>query len=135
MTKVTVLYPSNDTNNAESNKSSLVLLIEYNGYSALFTGDISGATETLLFGNIGEVDIYKAAHHGSKFSSYQLPLSALSPRFSIVSVGDNAFGHPHEWAIENLEEYSEQVYTTKDDYAIEFYIDKEITVDTYGEQE
>lgn len=135
VTKVTVLYPSSSTEIEERNDASLVLLLEYNGYRALFTGDISGATETQLFENIGEVDIYKAAHHGSKFSSYQLPLSVLSPEHSVVSVGSNSYGHPHEWAIANLEEYSEQVYTTKEDYAIEFYIGKDIEVNTYGERE
>jgi len=135
VTKATVLYPYNDTVAQEKNDTSLVLLVEYNGYTALFTGDISGMTETLVFADIGEVDIYKAAHHGSKFSSYRLPLGAITPQYSVVCVGKNNFGHPHEWAMENLEDYSKAVYTTKEDYAIEFHIGKDINVNTYEERE
>jgi competence protein ComEC len=135
VTKVTVLHPKNDIEFGEKNDASLVLLLEYNGSKVLFTGDISGAIETYLFENIGEVDIYKAAHHGSKFSSYRLPLSILSPRYSVVCVGDNNYGHPHEWAMVNLEDYSERVYTTKEDYAIVFNISNDINSYTYRERE
>ena len=132
-TKATVLYPKKDTQADEKNDASLVLLVEYEGHSVLFAGDISGYTETLLFTQLGEVDIYKAAHHGSKYSSYELPLSALSPQYSVVSAGYNNFGHPHEYAMANLEEYSDEVYTTIDDYAVEFIIGKDIKVRTYGD--
>ena len=132
-TQALVLYPYRDTASDDRNEISLVLLIDYNGHTALFTGDISGHTETEVFAAIGPVDIYKASHHGSKFSSYRLPLSVLSPEYSVISVGDNTFGHPHEWALRNLGDYSGAVYTTAEDYAVEFYIDNDITVNTYGE--
>ncbi len=34
-------------------------------------------------------------HHGSKYSSQQDFLSALTPEAAIISVGDNSYGHPH----------------------------------------
>ncbi|MDD5016840.1 MAG: DNA internalization-related competence protein ComEC/Rec2 [Eubacteriales bacterium] len=132
-TEALVLYPYRDTKSDDTNELSLVLLVQYNGHTALFTGDISGATETEIFASLDDVDIYKAAHHGSKYSSYRLPLSVLTPKFSIVSVGDNSFGHPHAWAMQNLGDYSGEVYTTMDDYAVEFYIGGGVTVNTYGE--
>ncbi len=132
-TKATVLYPYKDTQSDEKNDASLVLLVEYKDTRVLLTGDISGMTETLILSQIDEVDVYKAAHHGSKFSSFEIPLSSLKPDYSIISVGYNTFGHPHPFALANLEEYSGEVYTTIDDYAVEFYIRDDIKVKTYGD--
>ncbi len=133
-TKAVVLYPYRQTQ-AQGNDASLVLRIEYGGYSILLTGDISGLTETELFCSHDRVDIYKAAHHGSKSSSYRLPLSVLSPKYSVISVGDNPHGHPHKWAVQNLNDYSERLLITKHDYAVEFFIDREIIINTFGRQE
>ena len=130
-----MLYPYKDTQTDEKNDASLVLLVEYKDARVLLTGDISGQTETLILSRIGEVDIYKAAHHGSKFSSFELPLSSLEPDYSVISVGYNTFGHPHPFAVANLEEYSGEVYTTIDDYAVEFYIDDDIKVKAYGDMD
>jgi competence protein ComEC len=132
-TTATVLYPYKDTIEDDKNEVSLVLLVEYAGNRVLLTGDISGQTETLIFSELGKVDIYKAAHHGSKYSSFQFPLSSLKPEYSVISTGYNTFGHPHPFAIANLEEYSGKVYTTIDDYAIEFFISENIKVKAYGD--
>lgn len=129
-TRALVLYPYKETATIKKNDSSLVLLVEYAEHSALFAGDISGNIETMLFSGLTDIDIYKAAHHGSKYSSYRLPMSVLSPQYSVVSVGYNSFGHPHEWAMNCLEEYSDEVFTTLDDYAIEFKIGDDIRVNT-----
>ena len=91
-TQALVLYPYRDTVTKAKNESALVLLVEYDGHTALFTGDISGAVETQIFAERADIDIYKAAHHGSKYSSYRLPLSVLTPDYSVVSVGNNTFG-------------------------------------------
>lgn len=132
MTRAVVLYPYPDTVSQDKNEQSLVLLIEYGDHTMLFTGDIPGAVETRVFASLGGVDIYKAAHHGSQYSSYRLPLSALSPEYSVMSVGENSFGQPSELALENLEDYSDEVFLTIEDYAVEFYIDDSIRIHTYG---
>ena len=94
---------------------------------------MAGETETRLLARLSCVDIYKAAHHGSQYSSYRLPLRVLSPKYSVISVGENSYGHPHDWAVKNLEDYSEQVYTTLNDGAVEFFIHDGITVNTFAE--
>ncbi len=132
MTRAVVLYPYRETVSETMNDQSLVLRIEYGDTSALFTGDIPGAVETQIFASAGKVDIYKAAHHGSKYSSYRLPLSVLSPNFSVVSVGKNTFGHPNELALDNLSDYSDEVFLTNEDYAVEFYINDTIHIQSYG---
>lgn len=134
-TLAVVLYPYKDTFAESTNESSLVLRVEYKGHAALFTGDINGQTETAVLTAAGPVDIYKAAHHGSKYSSYRLPLSALAPNYSVVSAGENSFGHPHEWALRNLEDYSGEVFVTRDDYAVEFFVNDKIIVNTFGDKQ
>lgn len=133
-TRAVVLYPYRDTQAKDKNEMSLVLLVEYKDHTALFAGDIPGAVETRIFASVGEVDIYKAAHHGSNGSSYRLPLSVLEPEYSVVSVGSNRFGHPGELAMDNLEDYSGEVFYTIDNYAVEFYIKDGIRVQPYGGQ-
>lgn len=135
MTSALVLYPYRDTQSKDKNDASLVLLIEYRGKNALFTGDISGVTETEIFAPLTGADIYKAAHHGSKRSSYRLPLSVLRPEYSVICVGKNRYGQPDALAAANLSDYSGEVYNTMDDYAVEFYIAEDISVNTYGEAE
>lgn len=51
-------------------------------------------------------------HHGSKYSSQQDFLSALTPEAAIISVGDNSYGHPTDAAISRLEAVGAEVYRT-----------------------
>lgn len=132
-TRAVVLYPYEDTEAESANEASLVLLVEYRSHAALFPGDIGGAAETAVLTGVGQVDIYKAAHHGSKYSSFRLPLGALQPAYSVVSAGRNSYGHPHPWALKNLEDYSGEVFITRDSYAVEFYIDKDVRVNALGD--
>ncbi len=131
-TSALVLYPYKDTVSAEKNNASLILLFEYKGKKALFTGDISGVVETEIFAGMDRIDIYKAAHHGSKLSSYRLPLSVIRPLYSVVFAGGNSYGLPNQLAVANLEDYSKKVFITMEDMAIEFYINDKIRVNTYG---
>lgn len=131
-TSALVLYPYKDAAGGEKNDTSLVLLLEYNGKRMLFTGDISGVTETEIFAGLPKIDIYKAAHHGSGLSSYRLPLSEIMPRYSVICAGKNRYGLPDELAVANLSDYSGSVFNTMDDMAVEFYIDSDISVKIYG---
>ncbi len=131
-TKALVLYPYRDGSGENKNEMSLVVMIEYKGKRALFTGDISGVTETEVFASLPPVDIYKAAHHGSKYSSYRLPLSVIRPDYSVICVGKNRYGQPSPLAETSLSDYSGALYTTLCDCAIEFYISGDIKVNTYG---
>jgi competence protein ComEC len=69
------------------NDDSLVLLLEWSGEQALFTGDL----ESDLPGLRGPVHVLKVPHHGS--SDARLEVRARVP---VISVGsNNRFGHPH----------------------------------------
>ncbi|MGE5495473.1 MAG: DNA internalization-related competence protein ComEC/Rec2 [Burkholderiales bacterium] len=131
-TSALVLYPYKDTEAEDKNSESLVLLIEYNGKRLLFSADIPGTAETEIFACLPRIDVYKASHHGSRMSSYRLPLSVIRPRYSVICVGKKRYGQPDELATDNLYDYSGKVFTTMDDAAVEFYISGDIKVNTYG---
>ncbi len=91
--------------NADANAASLVCLYEDASVRALFTGDIGEEQERELLerGLAAPVDLYKAAHHGSRYSNSEMFLSALAPKLSVVSCARrNRYGHPAQQAIENM---------------------------------
>jgi competence protein ComEC len=92
--------PEGDINNA-----SVVALLRYGGFTALLTGDAKASIEALLAarGLLSRVDVLKVGHHGSQYSSSPAFLAATRPRAALISVGfGNAFGHPHQAALDRL---------------------------------
>ena len=98
------------------NETSVVLRLDYGEVSFLFTGDIEAKTERML--SIVEreaidVDVLKAAHHGSKTSSIAEFLKAVSPDAAIISVGrNNRYGHPSSEVIDRFQEFGIPVHRT-----------------------
>ena len=88
---------------ASVNDASVVLKLSYGQFSILFTGDIEADGESKLiqsFRQLLNVDVLKAAHHGSRSSSTERFLEATSPKHIIVSCGlNNRFGFPHKEAL------------------------------------
>ncbi|MBO5282181.1 MAG: DNA internalization-related competence protein ComEC/Rec2 [Lachnospiraceae bacterium] len=93
----------------ESNASSACYLLEEGGFRVLLTGDVEGEGETAVTGYlqslaISSVDVLKVAHHGSRYSTSDSFLQAVSPRLALISAGrDNSYGHPHAELLERLE--------------------------------
>lgn len=88
-----------------TNKSSAVVKLEYLGRSFLFTGDIDSDVESDLidvYGDRLDCDVLKVAHHGSKYSTSYEFLNYVTPSYSVVSVGDNYYGHPHDETIDRI---------------------------------
>lgn len=90
-----ILPPEIDTNT-----SSVILRVTYGGTSFLLTGDAPRAVEGYVvktFGGALRSDVLKLGHHGSRTSSSKIFLSAVSPRYAVISAGkDNRYGHPHK---------------------------------------
>ena len=99
----------------DKNGESLVLLYEEKGFSVLFTGDIGEEQEKqiLKWGGINDIDFYKAAHHGSKYSNTKSFLDAVSPRISVISCAEkNRYGHPGRAAVENIRDTGSALFYT-----------------------
>jgi competence protein ComEC len=89
----------------DPNDNSLVLRVDHNQRSFLFTGDIEGHAESVLVSNgaVLDADVLKVPHHGSRTSSSEALLRAVTPQVAIVSAGRlNRFGHPHTEVAQRL---------------------------------
>ncbi len=111
--KVEILAPMEQ--DKDLNNMSLVLKITYGNTSFLFTGDGGEAVEKQLLR--AEIDVsanvIKVGHHGSKYSSSENFLSAVSPEYAIISSGDdNNYGHPTSTVIKRFEEIGIIPYIT-----------------------
>jgi competence protein ComEC len=82
---------------AGANDQSVVLMVGAGATSVLMTGDIEEAAQADL-GSI-RADILKVPHHGGATSSLSW-LAAVEPQISVVSVGDNDYGHPSPEVLE-----------------------------------
>ena len=97
------------------NGRSLVLRVSGGGRSILLTGDLEAADEQRLLrqGRVPKVDVLKVAHHGSKSSTTDRYLRAVSPRLAVISAGrHNRFGHPHPSVVERLQAHGAVVLRT-----------------------
>lgn len=98
------------------NHYSVVVRLDYGNASFLFTGDAEAVNEKemLAAGCDINVDVLKVGHHGSKYSSTEAFLKAVSPRYAVVSVGEgNRYNHPSNKIMERFYAYgTEMVYRT-----------------------
>lgn len=121
---------------SETNNASLVLRLTYQGVSFLFCGDIERKAEADLVesGLDLSADVLKAAHHGSKTSSTEAFLEAVSPSITVVSTGYDSNGLPDEEALIRLEAHCQELYRTDVDGTVIVSVeDGEIRVRTERE--
>ena len=104
-------YPENNEPIEEANSHSIGMLLAYGNFRMLFTGDMPEEAEKKLLKNLRaagalcDIDILKAAHHGSKYSSSEELLDSLRPEYALLSYGrGNRYGHPHRETLSRLEE-------------------------------
>lgn len=95
--------------------------------SALLMGDAEKPVEyRLIESNPGELksDILKVGHHGSKTSSSEDFLKAVSPQFAVVQVGrKNRYGHPTQEVLDRLSSLGIKILRTDLDGDLGFISD------------
>ena len=97
------------------NNSSIVLHMEHGYTSFLFTGDAEREAEYSMVASGFDIsaNVLKVGHHGSRTSTTQRFLDAVSPCIAVISVGQtNPFGHPHPYVISRLQESGIEILTT-----------------------
>ena len=100
---------------SDKNDNSIVLELSYGQVDFLFTGDAEEAAESSMVtaSLIGDIDILKVGHHGSKYSSTASFLAAALPEIAIYSAGaNNQYGHPAPETIERLHNVGATIYGT-----------------------
>ena len=74
-------------------------------------------------GTLGDIDIYKVGHHGSKAALTESIVEAIRPEISLVSVGKgNRYGHPAAQTLSLLDNVGSHVFRTDEmgDVSCEF---------------
>ncbi len=100
------------------NNSSIAVLFTSPNFTLFAAGDIEPPVQSQLVSRIGEVDIYKVAHHGSRFQDLDL-MRELSPQIAVISVGaTNTYGHPAPGTISALTQLGAKVLRTDIDGAV-----------------
>ncbi|NLY20928.1 MAG: DNA internalization-related competence protein ComEC/Rec2 [Tissierellia bacterium] len=125
-----VISPDSNYNSSDDNELSLVMNLKYNGYNILFTGDIDSKVEESISDTIGEIDILKVSHHGSKYSTSEDFLEITKPDYGVISVGRNNYSHPTEETLNRLHNSNVRIYRTDLDGGILVKIDKNINIST-----
>ncbi|MGN1179607.1 MAG: DNA internalization-related competence protein ComEC/Rec2 [Suilimivivens sp.] len=134
------LHPEAGFESQEPNEYSTVLLLSFQDFHALLTGDVEGEGEERLlqsladvkagkYGDISlsenEIMVLKVAHHGSGKSTPTKLLTAISPQVAVISCGENnSYGHPHEETMERLGEAGVKVFRTDELGAVRIVVKK-----------
>lgn len=114
--RIDVLWPVSASHPTGSdNNSSLVLRMSFGGQRFLFTGDIEKEAEAEILANGSPLgsDVVKVPHHGSRTSSTQGFVNAVSPKVAVIPVGRRSmFGHPHPEVVDRWRLVGTEVTTT-----------------------
>lgn len=103
-----VMWPFESVD-GEGNEDSLVLLLSYaqegKSLRMLLTGDAELDQEREFVQEVGDIDVLKLGHHGSKVSVDGELLDVLRPELSIASAGEgNCYGHPSDACVDAVRE-------------------------------
>ncbi|MFR1324297.1 MAG: ComEC/Rec2 family competence protein, partial [Ezakiella massiliensis] len=105
----------------ENDRSIVAVFRKKNKNLVLFTGDIEEGAEQKISARFPKTYIIKAPHHGSKTSSSDELLNAVSPKNVVISLGKkNKFGHPHKEVIDRYKKRGINIYRTDLDGLITF---------------
>ena len=113
---IACLAPETGAGIQPGNEASLVLELRFGAFGMLLTGDVEAEGEEALLksGRLGQCQILKAAHHGSKNSGSEAFLEKVRPAVAIISAGvGNRYGHPHRETLERLSEAGCSVCSTQ----------------------
>ena len=102
--RFTVLAPNADYK--ELNDTSVVVRAVYGKTAFLFQGDAEKKSEQAIL-DLGldvRADVIKLGHHGSTTSSTETYLQAVSPKFAVISCGENnSYNLPSQTILKRLD--------------------------------
>ncbi|MFY0563340.1 lamin tail domain-containing protein [Archangium lansingense] len=107
----------NGISSTDENTKSVTVKVTYGEFDALVGGDLTSSPdiESTLLNDVGELDLYKVHHHGSRSSSGNPFLDATLPTVSFISVGrDNTYGHPTQECLDRLTARNSDIWMTED---------------------
>ena len=110
-TKITIFAPALPD---KGNESSLAVLFQAGNCDILITGDRGGFGERILLksGQLPDLEVLVAGHHGARESTCEELLRATTPEIVLISVGENNYGQPAPELLERLAKFGCAVYRT-----------------------
>ncbi len=115
---VNILYPFDSLEGQEvknTNNSSIITRLVFGKKSFIFTGDAYKSIERELIEKDITLnsDVLKVGHHGSKTSSSEEFIQAVSPEIAVIQCGkDNPYGHPYPETLATLEKFGIKILRT-----------------------
>ncbi|HBH17819.1 MAG TPA: DNA internalization-related competence protein ComEC/Rec2 [Cyanobacteria bacterium UBA9579] len=92
--KIRAIIPP-DVYKGNNNDTSIILHLQYKGFSALLMGDAEVESLNYLKKYVKNlVNVIKVGHHGSYNSVNEEFLNYLKPQIAVISVGKNKYSHP-----------------------------------------
>ncbi|MFE0624787.1 ComEC/Rec2 family competence protein [Priestia aryabhattai] len=91
-----IVGPTKTYAKSDLNDSSAVVHMAYKKNTFLFTGDAETKAEADMIKakKTLRADVLKVGHHGAKTSTSKDFLNVVKPKYAVISVGKNSYGHP-----------------------------------------
>ncbi|ENJ5104736.1 MBL fold metallo-hydrolase [Listeria monocytogenes] len=98
----------------DRNNWSAVLHVAYKKNTFLFTGDAQTKAENDLIKakKTLRADVLKVSTQGSKAATSKAFVNVVKPKYAIISVGKNGYGHPTSQTVNTLKKAKAKVYRT-----------------------
>jgi competence protein ComEC len=98
---------------SDANDFSMLELLTYDHFKALFTGDAQASAMEKIEAMAGRIDVLKVPHHGSQTGLNSEILDILNPKLAAISVGaKNKYGHPAPFTLDLLKSKNIQTLRT-----------------------
>ena len=129
---LTCVHPSPEHLHPDDiNQDSVSLLVTYDRFSAMLTGDLEedGEEECLRYLQQNglpksSITVLKAGHHGSRHATSDAWLRHLRPQFCVISCGrKNRYGHPAAETLDRIRDAGSEILDTRHTGEIAFYTD------------
>ena len=89
-----------------------------------FIGDAGVETFNKIKNDIpSDITVLKVGHHGARGVVNPEMINYLNPKISLISVGQNIYGHPNTLTLKYLQK--SKVYRTDRDHAVKIIVNKE----------
>ncbi len=110
----------------EANRVSVVLRVSWQGVDIVLTGDAYVDVEETLMADLGDIDILKIGHHGSRTSTSRAFLRTTTPEHALISAGrSNRYGHPASGVLARLEDAGVRIHRTDELGTVRFRIGRD----------
>ncbi|MBZ5483104.1 ComEC/Rec2 family competence protein [Priestia megaterium] len=111
-----IVGPTKTYANSDLNDWSAVVHMIYKKNTFLFTGDAETKAEAeadmIKAKKTLRADVLKVGHHGAKTSTSKNFLDAVKPKYAVISVGKNSYGHPTSQVVNLLKNSKASILRT-----------------------